>query len=225
MSGSSPWSRPETVAGFVQSPPNDRLMGFADWARRASTAGRALDIGCGAARNGVPLAARGWHVVGLDSSQPMLLAAASRARDEGVAGRLDLVEARMDALPVAGRSFDLIVAHGIWNLARSGAEFRVAVREAARAAAPGAALFVFTFSRHTIPEQAKPLAGETFVFTEFAGEPQCFLTEEQLVEELGLAGFVPVPEWPVREHNRRAPGAVVAGGPPVIYEAGFAYAL
>jgi ubiquinone/menaquinone biosynthesis C-methylase UbiE len=153
----------------------------------------------------------------------MLLAAATRARDEGVAERLDLIEAPMDALPVAARSFDLIVAHGIWNLATTGSEFRAGVREAARAALPGTALFVFTFSRHTIREDAKPLPGETFVFTEFSGQPQCFLTEEQLIEELGLAGFAPLSEWPLRELNRRAPGALVAGGPPVIYEAGFQY--
>jgi SAM-dependent methyltransferase len=227
MSGSSPWNRPETVAGFVQSPPNERLMAFADWARcrRQLATSRALDIGCGAARNAIPLARRGWHVVGVDASRPMLLAAATRVRDEGVAERLDLIEAPMDALPVADRSFDLIVAHGIWNLATSGDEFRAGVREAARAALPRAALFVFTFSRRTIHEQAKPLPGETFVFTEFSGQPQCFLTEEQLVEELGLAGFAPLPEWPVRELNRRAPGALVAGGPPVIYEAGFQYGI
>lgn len=221
MSGSSPWNRPETVAGFVQSPPNERLMAFADWARPESAVGRALDIGCGAARNAIPLAARGWHVIGIDSSRPMLLAAATRARDARVDERLDLIEAPMDALPIAGRSFDLIVAHGIWNLARSGGEFRAGVREAARAARSGTALFVFTFSRHTIPERANPLPGETFVFTEFSGQPQCFLTEEQLVEELGRAGFAPIPEWPLHELNRRAPGALVAGGPPVIYEGGF----
>ncbi len=115
----------------------------------------------------------------------------------------------------------LIIAHGIWNLARSGAEFRKSVREAARAALPDARLFVFTFSRHTIPDGLAPVPGETFVFTEFSGQPQCFLTAEQLVEELGRAGFMPMPEWPLRELNRRAPGALLAGGPPVIFEGGF----
>ena len=45
-----------------------------------------------------------------------------------------------------------------------------------RAAAPGARLFVFTVSRHTLPPEEQPVAGETFVFTRFSGEPQVFLT-------------------------------------------------
>jgi len=221
MRGPSPWSRSETVAGFAQSAPNARLLEFAEWSRRDVVSGRALDIGCGAARNAVPLARHGWHVVGTDASRPMLIAAAKRAHDAEVPERVHVIEAPMDALPVTDRSFDLVVAHGIWNLARSDDEFRSGVKEAARAALPGAVLFVFTFSRHTIPAHATPVSGETFVFTEFSGQPQCFLTEEQLVEELGRAGFAPIPEWPLHELNRRAPGALVAGGAPVIYEGGF----
>jgi len=221
MTGPSAWRRPETVAGFAQSPPNLRLLEFAGARERASGPGRALDIGCGAARNAVPLAARGWRIVGTDLSRPMLIAAAARAHGEGLGPLVQLVEAGMEALPVADRSFDLVIAHGIWNLARSGDEFRRGVAEAARAAVPGAALFVFTFSRHTIPDAASPVAGESFVFTEFSGQPQCFLTEEQLIEELASAGFTAIPDWPLRELNRRAPGSLVAGGAPVIYEGGF----
>ena len=209
------------VAGFAQSAPNPRLMAFAAARRGERGEGHLLDIGCGAARNAVPLAVQGWHVIGTDLSRPMLAAAAKRAGEERVAERVHLLEARMDALPVADGCCDLIVAHGIWNLARSGDEFRLGVAEAARAARHGAWLFIFTFSRHTIAETAEPVAGETFVFTEFSGQPQCFLTADQLVEELGRAGFTPMPEWPLRELNQRRAGELVAGGPPVIYEAGF----
>jgi len=219
----SPWSTPETVAGFAQSPPNQRLQRFAEdrWSRRQT--GRALDIGCGAARNAVPLARTGWKVVGTDLSWPMLAAAAHRARGEGVAPRVQLVRAAMDALPAADRSFDLIVAHGIWNLARSAAEFRRALAEAARVAARDADLFVFTFSRRTLVDGAEPVAGEPFVFTQFSGQPQCFLTEDQLVHELQAAGFSPNPEVPLQELNRPRPGAVYAGTAPIIYEGGFRY--
>jgi hypothetical protein len=129
----------------------------------------------------------------------------------------------MDALPVAGRTIDLLVAHGIWNLAASAAQFRQAVREAARVAAGGAALFVFTFSRNTFPPGVAPVAGEPFVFTEFSGRPQCFLTGAQLVAELSAAGFVPDAAVPLTEYNRPPRGLARSGGPPVIYESAFRF--
>src|SRR5450759_1841642 len=141
---------------------------------------RILDAGCGAARNAAPMAALGGAVVGTDVSWPMLESARSRIASEGVVGRVGLVRAPMDHLPLRDANFDLVVAHGIWNLARSAAEFRRAVAEAARVARPGAGLFLFTFSRATLAPDDQPAPGETFVFTQFAGEPQCFLTETQL---------------------------------------------
>jgi ubiquinone/menaquinone biosynthesis C-methylase UbiE len=192
-----------------------------EFAAREYAAGgrRLLDLGCGAARNAAPLAREGWEVLGTDTSWPMLKAAAARMRAEAPDGRLHLAAATMDRLPVADGSADLIVAHGIWNLAGSGEEFRQGIREAARTARPGAALFVFTFSRHTLPPAVRPVSGETFVFTEFAGEPQCFLTEAQLVEELAAVGFVPDAGLPLKELNR--PAGLVRTSGPVIYEGGF----
>jgi SAM-dependent methyltransferase len=191
-------------------------------AREYAAGGRRLvDIGCGAARNAVPLARTGWEVLGTDTSWPMLKAAAARMRAEAPDGRLHLAAATMDRLPVADGYADLIVAHGIWNLASSGKEFRQGVREAASTARPGAALFVFTFSRHTLPPGVRPVIGETFVFTEFAGEPQCFLTEAQLVEELAAVGFVPDAGLPLKELNR--PAGLVRTSGPVIYEGGFRF--
>lgn len=217
----SPWSTPDMVAGFARSAPNATLMAFA--ADELARGGRAaVDIGCGAGRNSVPLAQMGWTVTGIDSSQPMLDAAAERLRAAGVADRVTLHIAPMDAIPLADASVDLVVAHGIWNLARSGDEFRAAVREAGRVARPGAALFVFTFSRHTLPGSVTPVPGETFVFTQFSGEPQCFLTEPELISELGAVGFSPDSAVPLREHNRPRPGALTGGGP-VIFEAAFRF--
>jgi ubiquinone/menaquinone biosynthesis C-methylase UbiE len=195
-------------------------MQFAEDEQRRGTRGEALDIGCGAARNAVPLALSGWRVFGTDSSRPMLDAAAERAAKAGVRDRMHLMRATMAALPMAGGSADLIIAHGIWNLASSGAEFRQAVREGARVARPGAALFVFTFSRHTLPADVTPVAGETFVFTQFSGQRQCFLTHHQLLEELASAGFVPDPAVPLRELNRHK-GLLNTPSGPVIYEGTF----
>jgi SAM-dependent methyltransferase len=229
LAGSS-WSAPSTVTGFSQSPPNETLLAFAAHEHARARGHVALDIGCGAARNTAPLVAAGWEVVGTDLSWPMLQAAAARLEAEGAdadrerrphAGHGLFALAPMEALPVRDASVDLVIAHGIWNLARSGAEFRAGVREAARVAKRGAALFVFTFSRHTLPPDVQPVPDESFVFTEFSGAPQCFLTGEQLLSELRTAGFASDPGVPLRELNRPQPGALQAGRAPVIYEAAF----
>ena len=217
----SPWSAPGTVAGFAQSAPNEVLMRFArQELARLGGIGTALDIGCGAGRNAVPLAEMGWTVTGTDLSLPMLEAARNRAVSDEAASRLSWHLAPMEDLPVADGSADLVVAHGIWNLARSGAQFRRAVHEASRAAKPGAGLFVFTFSRHTLPDDVPPLPGEAFVFTQFSGQPQCFLTESQLFSALAEENFAPDPVVPLTEHNRVASLALQQRGP-VIYEAAF----
>jgi SAM-dependent methyltransferase len=217
----SAWSTPAIVAGFARSSPNEALLRFARRERRRLAYGRLLDVGCGAGRNAVPLALDGWDVVGTDLSWPMLRAAGRRVSREDPKGRVRFALAPMDRSPVPAGSIDLVVAHGIWNLARSGEEWRRAISEAARAARPGAALFVFTFSRHTLPPDAPPVEGERFVFTQFSGQPQCFVTEDELRSELLAFGFTPDPEVPLREHNRRHGRTLHAGGSPVIYEAVF----
>jgi SAM-dependent methyltransferase len=212
------WEDPRTVAGFVSSPPNEQLLAFARerWKSGATTC---LDIGCGAARNAGPLTELGFHVVGTDLASPMLVAAQRRLGDQRHL-RVDLVRAPMTPLPFRDAAFDLIVAHGIWNLARSATEFRGAVADAARVARPGAGLFLFTFSRHTLPDDATPDAGESFVFSSWNGEPQCFLTEPQIIDELARAGFVRDRDAPLTEYNRPTAGTIRAGGP-VIYEGTF----
>ena len=210
------------VAGFAQAAPNARLMHVAaDALRRNPDGHRALDLGCGAGRNALPLAALGWDVLGLDSSRPMLESARRRLDGEALAGSVRLALATMDHIPARSAAFDLVVAHGIWNLARSGAEFRDAVRDAGRAAAPGATLFVFTFSRTTVPPSAEPVPGEAFVFTEFSGQPQCFLTETQLAAELAAGGFDPAPGEALRELNRPSARGWQAQSTPVIFEGVF----
>lgn len=194
-------------------------MRFIEEERRRRPVRRVLDIGCGAARNAGPLADAGLEVLGIDLSWPMLRAADARPRSQP--GCLNLALSPMEILPVRDESIDVVVAHGIWNLARSGAQFRQAVREAARVSRPGAGLFVFTFSRNTLPAEARPVPGEAFVFTEFSGEPQSFLTEAELVSELGACGFVRDPAGPLTEYNRPRPGQLQALRGPVIYEGTF----
>jgi ubiquinone/menaquinone biosynthesis C-methylase UbiE len=216
----TPWSEAARVSGFAQSLPNQALMEIAA-ARRSGGAQRLLDIGCGAGRNAVPLVQQGWTVAAVDLSLGMLRAAQQRLAGEPPGHKFVLALAPMDRLPIASASIDFIVAHGIWNLARTTAQFRAAVLEAARVARGGAPLFVFTFARATLPASDQPLPGEPYVFTRFSGEPQIFLTVEELTTELAAAGFSPDPSVPIVEHNRRPQGGVYVGGAPVFIEGVF----
>jgi ubiquinone/menaquinone biosynthesis C-methylase UbiE len=215
------WEDAGVVRGFSTAAANEVLLEFvrAELARRPAL--RVLDLGCGAARNAAPMAAEGATVIGTDLAWPMLEAARRRMETAGVARRVALVRAPMDALPLGDASVDLVVAHGIWNLARSAAELRRALAESARVARPGAGLFVFTFSRATLAADDQPVPGEAFVFTQFAGEPQCFLTEAELKEELLRAGFEKDPPGPLTEYNRPVAGRPLTRGGPVIYEGTF----
>jgi SAM-dependent methyltransferase len=168
----SPWSTPSTVAGFVQSPPNEALLQAAADEWRATA--RLLDIGCGVGRNAVPLARAGWDVYGVDLSLPMVTIARERVAAAQLTDRARVLLAPMDRLPFASASFDFIVAHGIWNLARSGGEFRRAVDEAARVARPGCALFLFTFSRHTLPRRRSPRPASPSSSRSFPVSPSAF---------------------------------------------------
>lgn len=216
------WEHPQTVAGFTTGGPNQVLLAWAGRYRGASPRPRCLDIGCGAARNAVALSAAGFRVVGTDLSMPMLVGAQVRLAFTPLDVPVDLVLAPMAPLPFGDRQFDLVVAHGIWNLARSGAGFREAVAEAARVARPGAGLFLFTFSRRTLPPGAAPDPGEAFVFSSWANEPHCFLTEAEVIDELAAAGFVRDAAGPLTEYNAPGPGDIrMGGGPPVIFEGTF----
>jgi SAM-dependent methyltransferase len=216
------WENRQTVAGFTSGGPNEVLMAFARRFRGASAQPLCLDIGCGAARNALPLADLGFRVIATDLSAPMVDAARLRVLAAPAPAAVHLVRAPMQPLPFAAGVFDLVVAHGIWNLAGSGADFRSAIAEAARVARPGAGLFLFTFSRSTLPPDAQPDAGESFVYSSWNGEPQCFLDEAGLLGELARAGFVRDGSGPLTEYNAPRPGEIrMGGGPPVIYEGTF----
>lgn len=213
-----PWSSPEIVAKLSSTLPNDRLMKFALQEFNIHADHRLLDIGCGGGCNAIPLAATGWNVLGIDLSQAMLKATQKRAQEQGLTDRLQLQLAPMDKLPLKDQSYDFIVAHGVWNLAQTTTEFREALKEAARVARPNAALFVFTFSRSTLPEKTEHVPNEPFIFTQFSGRPQCFLTNVELVKELTTVGFVQEPCEPVKEIDLRKPNSEGILRGPVVYE-------
>lgn len=212
------WHRPETVAGFVTSPPNAVLMA---WVKRFSRGlpMSILDIGCGAGRNAVPLASQGHRLTGIDSSPPMLEAARQRAFEAGVEEQCEFRLGTMERLDVPPASFDLVVAQGVWNLATSDLQLVAAVAAAAQAARAGAGLFVFTFSRHTLAADIQPLPGQRQIYDRFSGQPQAFLTADELDRLLASSGFVREEAGPLTEYNRPAslaPNTVASR--PVLWE-------
>jgi len=78
-----------------------------------------------------------------------------------------------------------------------------------------------TRSRVEAARVARPVPGESFVFTQFAGEPQCFLSEAELRAELLRAGFEKDQPAPLTEYNRPVAGLTLACGGPVILEGTF----
>ncbi len=95
---------------------------------------RVLEIGPGGGLLTVELARRGNRVVCLDPAAPMLENTRTRARAEGLEGRVETVVADAHALPFSDASFDAVVAVGVlpWL-----SDPIVALREVRRVVAPG----------------------------------------------------------------------------------------
>src|SRR5262249_5378492 len=142
-----PRSLPPPVPRARVSAKGDR----ADWNRRHSTAerahastapspffvdevaglapGRALDLACGAGRNAVWLAERGWRVTAVDFSEVALGMARALATARGVA--VEWIEADVATWTPPARSFDLV---SVLYLQLPAAQRRLAL---AHAAGPG----------------------------------------------------------------------------------------
>jgi SAM-dependent methyltransferase len=99
--------------------------------------GRALDLACGAGRNAVWLAERGWRVTGVDFS-PVALAAARRlAAERGV--EVEWIEADVLGWAPPPAAYELVL---VLYLQLPGRERREALAGARRALAPGGTLLV-----------------------------------------------------------------------------------
>jgi thioredoxin reductase/2-polyprenyl-3-methyl-5-hydroxy-6-metoxy-1,4-benzoquinol methylase len=75
-----------------------------------TTAGRALDVGCGEGADAVWLARRGWEVTAVDISTVALERAAGHAAEAGVAEKITFRHADLQKDP-AGDGYDLVSAH------------------------------------------------------------------------------------------------------------------
>jgi demethylmenaquinone methyltransferase/2-methoxy-6-polyprenyl-1,4-benzoquinol methylase/ArsR family transcriptional regulator len=105
---------------------------------------RLLDIGCGAGRMLELLAPRADNAVGVDLSPAMLGVARAQIEQAGLRN-VQLRQGDIYALPVEGGAFDLAMLHQVLHYLDTPAR---ALREAARALAPGGRLIVVDFAPH-----------------------------------------------------------------------------
>jgi SAM-dependent methyltransferase len=114
-------------------PPNRFLVEVAE----PLEPGRALDLACGAGRNAVWLAERGWRVTAVDYSSVALAAARELASERGV--EIDWIEADAVRWEPPSRAYDLVC---VLYLQLPPPERRAVHASAAKALAPGGLLLV-----------------------------------------------------------------------------------
>jgi 2-polyprenyl-3-methyl-5-hydroxy-6-metoxy-1,4-benzoquinol methylase len=128
------WNRKHGEAGLLfGAEPNRFLVAEAE----GLAPGRALDLACGAGRNAVWLAERGWSVLGADFSEVALENARGLAAERGV--DVEWVQADLREWEPPGRAFDLVV---VLYLQVPGDELSSALANAAEAVAPGGTILV-----------------------------------------------------------------------------------
>jgi SAM-dependent methyltransferase len=99
--------------------------------------GRALDLGCGAGRNAVWLAERGWRVTAVDFSEVALAMARALAAARGV--DVEWVDADVVTWTPPARAFDLVC---VLYVQLPAPERRILLAHAAGAVRPGGTLLV-----------------------------------------------------------------------------------
>ena len=121
------------LQGRIYRNRQEAVLGYVD-AVGLRAGARALEIGCGAGRLTMELAARGLRVDAVDASPEMVALTGQRAQESGFGESVRVAVADVHELPFADREFDLIVAVGVLPWLHTPA---AAVREIARLLSDG----------------------------------------------------------------------------------------
>jgi SAM-dependent methyltransferase len=128
------WNRKHAEAGLLFGvEPNRFLVAEVE----GLEPGRALELACGAGRNAVWLAERGWMVTGVDFSDVALANARGLAAERGV--EVEWVQADLRDWEAPARQFDLVA---VLYLQVPAEERALVLARAAEAVAPGGTLLV-----------------------------------------------------------------------------------
>jgi SAM-dependent methyltransferase len=108
----------------------------------------AIDVGCGTGRNLIPLAEKGWHVIGADLSEPMLreffVKAAAVPQSEAVAIRANMVHLECIADGIADA---VLCMYSSLGMVQGRENRRSFMRHAARILRPEGRFFVHVHNR------------------------------------------------------------------------------
>jgi SAM-dependent methyltransferase len=154
--------------------------------------GRALDLACGAGRNAMWLAERGWRVTAVDFADAALSLARRRAADRALA--IEWIEADVVEWRPEPGAFDLVC---VLYLQLPTTERRVVLRHASAAVAPGGTLLIVG---HDLLNLTEGWGGPR--------DPDVLFTPDDLVK--GLSGFVVDKAERVRRETSDADGEHVA---------------
>ena len=160
------WNRRYASADTHATPVPNRFLGAEVSDLRP---GRALDLACGAGRNAVWLAERGWHVTAVDFSDVGLSIARELASARGTT--VDWIEADVLTWTPTANAHDLVC---VLYLQLPAEERRAVLRRAADAVRPGGTLLVIG---HDLLNLTEGSGGPT--------QPDVLFTPDDIVREIG----------------------------------------